>query len=184
MRRWGWVLTNTTSCPLADPDEKSTCQPPDPRNPFRTNVVPGYAGQAINYYYLPSDIPGTEQISKNETARLVLGLNGKLSLLGRDWSWALDASSDYNRRYAFAYTPGATMAAIDGTNTPQDLALYNIFADHDALPNTAAATALARSSTRENSDFVWQSEVNARANGELFALPAGLGARLGGCGGS
>lgn len=145
----------------------------DPRNPFRTNVVPGYVGQAINYYYLPSDIPGTEQITKNSTVRLVLGLNGKLNLWGRDWSWALDATSDYNRRYAFGYAPAQTMSTLNGVNTPQNLAFYNIFADHDALPNAAAAKALARSSSRENSDFVWQSEVTARANGELFDLPAG-----------
>jgi outer membrane receptor protein involved in Fe transport len=59
------------------------------------------------------------------------------------------------------------------TVTPQAIAFYNIFADHDALPNTAAASALAHSSSRENSDYVWQSEVNARVNGEPFDLPAG-----------
>jgi outer membrane receptor protein involved in Fe transport len=146
----------------------------DPRNPFRTGVVPGYAGQAATLYYLPSDIPGTEQISKNSTARLVLGMNGKLNLFGRDWKWALDTSSDYNRRYAFGYTPPQTMFYSQVFYpTPAGNAFYNIFADHDALPNTAAAKALARSSSRENSDYVWQTEVTARANGELFDLPAG-----------
>jgi iron complex outermembrane recepter protein len=33
----------------------------NPRNPFRTGVVPGYPGQAVRLFYLPADLPGTLQ---------------------------------------------------------------------------------------------------------------------------
>lgn len=147
--------------------------PTDARNPFRDNVLPGYSGQIISVFYYPSDLPGTEQITENSTVRLVLGMNGQADLFGRTWKWALDASSDYNRRYAFGWTPSNAFFYISRAGTPQALAFYNPLADHRAFPNTAAANALAHSSFRENSDFVWQSEVTLRASGEVVNLPAG-----------
>jgi outer membrane receptor protein involved in Fe transport len=152
-----------------------TLLPSDSRNPFRTGVTPGYPGQRINYYFYPSDLPGTLQMTKNQTVRLVLGANGKFSLLGHDWSWALDASADYNARLAKGYTPDQLLNAIlaSAATNLKARPFYQPFADHLSNPNPTAAAELARTSYRQNDDFVWLGSGVARLNGAVFDLPAG-----------
>lgn len=152
-----------------------TLLPTDPRNPLRTGVVPGYPGQRIVLYYHPSDLPGTFQHTRNITVRNVFGLNGKFSLLGHDWTWALDGSSDYNARKAFGYTPDQLLSSIlnAGTTNLTARAFYNPFADHVANPNTTAAAKLAKTSFRQNDDYVWLGSAVARLNGSVWDLPAG-----------
>lgn len=152
-----------------------TLLPTDPRNPFRTGVVPGYAGQRVQLYYHPSDLPGTFQHTRNITVRTVLGLNGKFSLLGHDWTWAVDGSSDYNARKAFGYTPDQLMNSIlnAAATNPLAQAFYNPFNDPIARPNTVAAGKLAKTSFRQNDDYVWLGSGVIRVNGAVADLPAG-----------
>ena len=151
----------------------------DPRNPFRTGVIPGYPGQTVTYFYQPVDLPGTTQKSENSTLRLVLGLNGQVELGRRSWKWAFDTSSDYNRRYAFGKTPLQPIGLIAGSSvfvaptTQTNIDFYNVVADHDAFPNSKAAREIANSSFRENTDYVRLIELTLRASGELFNMPAG-----------
>lgn len=152
-----------------------TLLPTDPRNPFRAGVVPGYPGQRIVLYYFPIDLPGTFQHTRNITVRSVLGINGKFRLFGHDWKWALDGSSDYNARKAFGYTPDQLLNSIlnAAATNPMARAFYNPFADHGGRPNTQAAQKLARTSFRQNDDYVWLGSATARLNGGLWDLPAG-----------
>lgn len=152
-----------------------TLLPTDPRNPFRTGVVPGYPGQRIVLYYHPSDLPGTFQHTRNITVRTVLGVNGRFSLLGHDWKWALDGSSDYNARKAFGYTPDQLLNSILSAASTNLLArgFYNPFADHVSNPNQNAANKLAKTSFRQNDDYVWLGSAIARLNGAVWDLPAG-----------
>lgn len=152
-----------------------TLLPTDPRNPFRTGVVPGYPGQRIQLYYYPSDLPGTLQKTSNATIRTVLGLNGKFELLGHEWRWAVDGSSDYNARKAFGYTPDQLLNSLLNAASTNLLAraFYNPFADHVANPNATAAAELARTSFRQNDDFVWLGSTIIRLNGSIWDLPAG-----------
>lgn len=152
-----------------------TLLPTDPRNPFRTGVEPGYPGQRIVLYYYPSDLPGTFQHTRNITVRNVFGLNGKFSLFGHDWRWAIDGSSDYNARKAFGYTPDQLLNSIlnaASTNLTAR-AFYNPFADHIANPNRNAASKLAKTSFRQNDDYVWLGSTVVRLNGAFWDLPAG-----------
>jgi iron complex outermembrane recepter protein len=100
-------------------------------------------------------------------------MNGQIDLFGRAWKWAVDTSGDYNYRYADGLTPMQSLGIIQNSTVPAAIAYYNIFADHAAFPNTAAANSIRASSHRENSDFVWLGEVTVRANGELIDLPGG-----------
>lgn len=147
----------------------------DPRNPFRTGVVPGYPGQSISVWHRANDLPGTRRATENGTVRLVFGLNGTLNLLDRPWKWAFDVSGDYNRRYSVGYL---TIQMLNAINTlaptrPLAAAYYSPLADHDAHPNLAAAAFLPNSSYRKNSDYVLMSNGILRVNGEAFDLPAG-----------
>jgi iron complex outermembrane receptor protein len=157
------------------PPSNVTLQATDIRNPFRTGVVPGYPGQRISFYYHPTDQPGVFQHTKNRTVRLVSGFNGKLSVIGHEWKWALDTSTDYNRRNSFGYTPQQTYARLlSVANTNAAAAdFYRIFADHVAYPNSTAYAKLAKSSFRINDDFVWLGAATLRLNGTLLSLPAG-----------
>jgi outer membrane receptor protein involved in Fe transport len=147
----------------------------DPRNPFRTGVVPGYPGQRVQFYYYPTDLPGTFQHTRNITLRSVVGFNGKFSLLGHDWRWALDGSSDYNARKAFGYTPDQLLNSFvnAGVNNPRALGFYQFFADHERFPNANAAAKLTNTSFRQNDDYVWLGSGVARLNGAIWELPAG-----------
>lgn len=152
-----------------------TLLPGDERNPFRAGIVPGYPGQRIVLYYHPSDLPGTFQHTRNITVRSVLGVNGRFELLGHAWKWALDGSSDYNARKAFGYTPDQMLNTIlnAAATNPAARAFYNPFADHVARPNLQAAQKLAKSSFRQNDDYVWLGSASARLNGAIYHLPAG-----------
>jgi outer membrane receptor protein involved in Fe transport len=147
----------------------------DLRNPFRTGVVPGYAGQRVQLYYYPADLPGTAQHTRNITVRYVTGFNGKFSLFGHDWKWALDGSSDYNARKAFGYTPDQLLNSIvnAGTNNPLARGFYQFFADHINNRNTNAAQKLTNTSFRQNDDYIWLGSAVARLNGTIWDLPAG-----------
>ncbi len=147
----------------------------DPRNPFRTGVVPGYPGQRIQLYYYPADLPGTFQHTRNITSRLVLGVNGKFHLLGHEWKWSLDGSSDYNARKAFGYTPDQLFNSLANAGSTNLLAraFYLPFADHLSNPNATASQDLTNTSFRQNDDYVWMGSGVARLNGSVWDLPAG-----------
>lgn len=147
----------------------------DARNPFRTGVVPGYAGQRIQLYYYPADLPGTAQHTRNITVRSVVGFNGRIPLLGHEWKWALDGSSDYNGRKAFGYTPDQLLNSFvsAGATNVQARGFYNFFADHISNRNTNAAQKLTNTSFRQNDDYIWLGSGVARLNGHIWDLPAG-----------
>jgi outer membrane receptor protein involved in Fe transport len=147
----------------------------DPRNPFRNGVTPGFVGQPVSFYYLPTDLPGTHRASENGTARVVLGINGKVNPFQRPWSWAFDVSADYNRRYSVGYLPMQMLSSLQslGATRPLAAAYYTSVADHDAFPNAQAAGFLPTSSYRKNSDYVLMSNGVLRLNGETVNLPAG-----------
>ncbi len=147
----------------------------DVRNPFRTGVVPGYAGQRIQLYSYPADLPGTSQHTRNITVRYVTGFNGKFSLLGHDWKWALDGSSDYNARKAFGYTPDQLLNSFVNAGATNAVArgLYQFFADHINNRNTTAAQKLTNTSFRQNDDYIWLGSGVFRLNGHAWDLPAG-----------
>ncbi len=162
-----------TQSPIAQ--SQSGLSATDPRNPFRVNVTPGFPGQAISVFGRASDLPGTRRATENGTVRLVLGFNGKLNILSRPWRWAFDVSADYNRRYSVGYLPLQMLGAINSLapTRPLAAAFYNILADHDAVPNAAAAAFLPNSSYRKNSDYILMSNGVLRLNGDTVDLPAG-----------
>lgn len=148
----------------------------DPRNPFRTGVTPGYVGQPITLYYIMSDVRGTKKTSERDTVRGVIGVSGKVDVVGRPWTWAVDGSVDYNRRYSFAFTPAQTISLLNSRGGVNETArnYYSLFADHIQFPNANAAAFLPESSFRKNSDYIALGTVNTRLNGEVFSLPAGV----------
>lgn len=151
-----------------------TFQANDPRNPFRTGVVPGYPGQRVRVFFYPADLPDTSLHTVNATIRTVFGFNGKLRLLGHDWKWALDGSSDYNDRQGFAYTQQIVNAWSGATPTNAAAAnFYSPFGDPINRPNTAAADLLRNATYRINDDRVWLGAGVIRLNGTVRDLPAG-----------
>lgn len=69
----------------------------DPRNPFRTNVTPGFVGRQVTIFRDLVDLGDDVQTGIRETQRVVVGLKGKWTVLkGREVNWAVDGSWDRN----------------------------------------------------------------------------------------
>lgn len=149
----------------------------DPLNPFRANVTPGFVGRPVTVYFSNPDIPDSHTWVRSDSARAVLGLKGDFS---DKWSWSVDGAIDY------AYTATTIRTPLTSVTTLLNLtpfsnaapaaarrAVYNVLADHNRYPISAADADRYFGLTRWTHSRSVQQEYNARVTGELANLPAG-----------
>lgn len=147
----------------------------DPLNPFRTNVTPGFVGVPVTVYYDPVDLPDPSIFQERQGARALLGFKGKLN---EKWEWSLDGTGEYGRSHSTGINTTQNLntfvssTAVGTLNQAQRRALYNPLADHNVDPrgNVMAQYLEYR---REYTYYNGLSQVNLRAVGEVFELPAG-----------
>ncbi|WP_438480340.1 TonB-dependent receptor [Oleiharenicola lentus] len=147
----------------------------DPINPFRTGVTPGFVGVPVQVYLDPIDLPDSTLFQERNSARALLGFKGEI---GDRWSWSIDGTGEYSRSYSAGSNPAQNLitfltAAGSGNLTlAQRRALWNPFADHRQTPVSADVVKYF-DYTRYYSFYSRLSQVNFRAIGEVFDLPAG-----------
>jgi iron complex outermembrane receptor protein len=147
----------------------------DPLNPFRTNVTPGFVGVPIVVYYDPLDLPDPSLFQERQGARALLGFKGRFN---DRWEWSLDGTGEYGRSHSTGINTNQNLntfvssTAVGTLTQAQRRALYNPLADHTVYPRgdvMADYLEYRRGYTYYNG----LSQVNLRAVGEVFDLPAG-----------
>lgn len=147
----------------------------DPLNPFRTNVTPGFVGVPVTVYYDPVDLPDPSLFQERQGARALLGFKGRLN---DKWEWSLDGTGEYGRSHSTGINTNQNLntfvsSTATGTLTQaQRRALYNPLADHTVFPR-GDVMADYLEYRREYTYYNGLSQVNFRAVGEVFDLPAG-----------
>ncbi|HRE82744.1 MAG TPA: TonB-dependent receptor [Opitutaceae bacterium] len=147
----------------------------DPLNPFRTGVTPGFVGVPVMLYYDPVDLPDPSLFQERQGARSVLGFKGKLS---DNWEWSIDGTGEYGRSHSSGRNPTQnlntflTSTSTIGLTLAQRRALYNPLADHVAFPRYAQVAEFL-DFNRQYTYYNYLSQVNLRAVGDVFELPAG-----------
>ena len=152
----------------------------DPLNPFRTGVVPGFAGRAVSVYLDTTDLGDSRAVFDYETMRAVMGLQGKPS---ERWSWSLDASVDWNDSTVMSDNVGQNLLLLNSltlNTTPGPAAsvdvrraLYPVLADHMAFPTAPGNLDKYFHNVRNSYGKNTQYEYNGRVTATLFDLPAG-----------
>ncbi len=147
----------------------------DPLNPFRTNVTPGFIGVPVLVYYDPVDLPDPSLFQERQGARALLGFKGRFS---DRWEWSLDGTGEYGRSHSTGINTNQNLntfvssTAVGTLNQAQRRALYNPLADHRVYPK-GDVMAQYLEYRRDYTYYNWLSQVNLRAVGEVFDLPAG-----------
>lgn len=146
----------------------------DPRNPFRTNVTPGFVGRAVTVYRDLVDLGDDVQTGIRETQRVVAGLKGKWTSNGRPFNWSADGSWDRN------VSTIHSISVLGAFNAASLAGHYNIFRDltgASLLPEAELKKFRRRSLTEIDPRIA---AVNLRLNGEVAELWGGpLGLSLG-----
>ncbi len=134
----------------------------DARNPFRTNVTPGFIGRPITVFMYPADGLPVRRDGVQRVGRLVTGLKGETQWGGRRLNWALDGSWEGNRNRGefneYAFT--RILAVNTGLYNPlRDVSVNphspDIFAQNYRHVNTEEKTEITSGHLRLNSD-VWK----------------------------
>ncbi len=155
----------------------------DPFNPFRTGVTPGFVGIPITVLFDTPDIRDPSSFQARNDARLTFGFKGKT---WRDWEWTFDVSGQYQRLFSDAHNPQNnlstylnragttdTPAGVAPTSLASRWAVYNLFADHNTNPISAATESSLFIYDRHNSFYNRNAQVALRLVGDLHQLPAG-----------
>ena len=152
----------------------------DPLNPFRTGVIDGFAGRPVTILLDTPDLPDPSVLFKDEYARTVVGLKGRMS---PRWEWSADAVVDYARSVVDSRNPLQNLRTLTdlapfvGDGTPADpevrRAIYPVLADHTLYPVPAGYSQDYFHYSRYSATRSLQWEGNARVLGTLFELPAG-----------
>lgn len=152
----------------------------DPLNPFRTNVTPGFVGRPVTLFLDTPDIADSQNLYKDQSARGVVGLKGKIS---DTWEWSVDGLVDYMHSTVKSYSPTNVLSELvklspyadPGPAAPLETrrAVYPILADHTLYPISAADSEKYFDYLRSSTSNGVQYEGNARIMGEVFQLPAG-----------
>jgi outer membrane receptor protein involved in Fe transport len=147
----------------------------DPLNPFRNNVTPGFVGVPVTVYYDPADLPDPSLFQERQGARALLGFKGRLN---DKWEWSLDGTGEYGRSHSTGINTNQNLntfvssTAVGTLTQAQRRALYNPLADHTVFPR-GDVMADYLEYRREYTYYNGLSQVNFRAVGEIFDLPAG-----------
>ncbi len=147
----------------------------DPLNPFRTGVTPGFVGVPVVVYYDPLDLPDPSLFQERQGARALLGVKGRVN---DKWEWTLDGTAEYGRSHSTGINTGQNLntfvssAAVGTLTQAQRRALYNPLADHNVFPR-GDVMADYLEYRREFTYYNGLTQLNLRAVGQLFELPAG-----------
>jgi iron complex outermembrane receptor protein len=121
------------------------------------------------------DLPDPSLFQERQGARALLGFKGRLN---DRWEWSLDGTGEYGRSHSTGINTNQNLntfvssTAVGTLTQAQRRALYNPLADHTVYPRgdvMADYLEYRRGYTYYNG----LSQVNLRAVGEVFDLPAG-----------